>query len=233
METNRILRVCGSVIKKESVVLLTENTLKDTCVAEADSPYANYYGNVPEIPKPNSLFLFTVPFYLLEEVLRFSQMIDECVLNKVDVATAVLDFQSGQYPAIRIKNFRDYEHLPMLQECFKKQGVQFSKKVQIGKEAVIRIHKCFTLEEVEAGIYLDKVEKNKGYVEIPGLLSREEFIKMMTDFRNNSDCCLFDAAKCGIILNAEVKELIRVFSEKLEINLLRTIKKEIKKRIPS
>lgn len=229
METNRIIQVCGSVIKKESIIPLHINILEDTSVAEANEPYFDYYGNVPENPIPNSLFLFTVPFYTLEEVMHFARKSEHCFKDRINVASAVLDFGQSQNSAIRIKNFPDYEHLPQLQKCFEKAGVQFARKIPPAREAIVRTHKCFVLEELEEGIYLDLDEVDKGYIQSEKLLTEEEFEDMMTEIRNNSDCRLFDAAKCGIILDSEIKEVVRIYSEKLDIALLKCIQKEMKK----
>ena len=198
-------------------------------MAEANEPYFDYYGNVPKNPIPNSLFLFTVPFYTLEEVLHFAQTSELCFREKINVASSVLDFGQSQNAAIRVKNFPDYEHLPQLQKCFEKAGVQFARKLPPSREAIVRTHKCFVLEELEKGIYLDMDEVDKGYIESEKLLNEEEFNEMMADIRNNSNCRIFDAAKCGIILESEIKEVVRIYSEKLDINLLRCIQKEMKK----
>lgn len=229
METNRIIHVCGSVIKKESIVPLHANVLENTIVAEANEPYFDYYGNMPENPVPNSLFLFTVPFYTLEEVLHFARKSEHCFKERINVASAVLDFGQSQNAAIRVKNFPDYEHLQQLQKCFEKAGVQFARKVPPSNEAIVRTHKCFIMEELEDGIYLDLDEVDKGYIQSEKLLDEEEFNEMMTDIRYNSACRLFDAAKCGIILDSEIKEVVRIYSEKLDIALLKCIQKEMRK----
>ena len=229
MKTNRIIQVCGSVIKNESIVPLHSNVLESTSVAEANEPYFSYYGSVPKNSVPNSLFLFTVPFYTLEEVLRFIQRSDACFKERINVASAVLDFGQSQYAAIRIKNFPDYKHLSQLQNCFEKAGVQFSRKAPPSGEAIVRIHKCFVIEKLEKGIYLDLDEVDKGYIQAEKLLTEEEFTEMLTQIRNNSECRLFDAAKCGIILDSEIKEVVRIYSEKLDIALLKCIQQQIKR----
>ncbi len=57
MKTNNLIKVCGSITKKESMASVTYNILKNTCVAEANFPYSGYYGSVPEQADLNSLFL--------------------------------------------------------------------------------------------------------------------------------------------------------------------------------
>jgi hypothetical protein len=232
METNNFIRVCGSIIKKESIIPIQDYILENTTVAEANLPYNYYYGNVPKSAKPNSLFFFTKQYYTLEEVLRFSQKIDLCALDKINVATSMLDFSNQQLPAIRIKNLPDYKQLSLLQKCFLQQGVQFAKKMKLENEALIKTNKCFILEEVEKGIFMDYTEENKGYILIDKLLNQDEFDFILQEIKNNSNYRLFDAEKGGIILNSEVHEIMRVFSEKLDITLLKSIQSQIHKYIP-
>jgi hypothetical protein len=232
MKKNRTIRVCGSIIKKESLVPLRVNHMENTVVAEANLPYSNYYGNVPQNPKPNSLFLFTACFYTLEEVLRFAQKTDSCLMQNINLATAVINFKNNRYPAIRIKNFPDYEHLPEIQKCLMEQGVEFARKVQLEKEAEMRINKCFVLEKIEKGLYMDKVEKDKGYVLVNKLLTMDEFEELIILVRNNSFCHLFDAVKCSVIIHSEVRELIRIYAENLNVSLLKCISEEVQRLIP-
>ncbi len=228
MESNNFIRVCGSIVKMESLAALKSNILENTCVAEANLPYANYYGSVPLKGNPNSLFLFTKQYYTLEEVLRFSQKITSCVMEKVNVASSVLKFQNSQTTAIRIKNLPDYQHLAHIQECFANQGVEFAKRTPIEKEALVKTNKCFILEEIDEEIFMDVVEENKGYILIEKLLTQEEFFALVKEIRNNSECRLFDAAKGGIIVDSEVKEIIRIYSEHLDITELKYIQTKIR-----
>ena len=224
METKEI-HVCGSILKKESIAPIVTNILPNTTVVEADLPYVHYYGNRPELAKPNSLFLFTEPFYSLEEILWFSQRIDKCFMKDVNVAASVLSFPFKQVAAVRVKNFPAYDHLQQLQECFAKQGVRFAKKFQPGKEAIIRTSKSFVLEEAEEGIFWDKVETDKGYVVLSTLIDQEEFEERISAFRYNSNCQLFDAVKASIIFGAELTDVVRIYSENLNLELLRCVKK--------
>ena len=68
MKTKETIQVCGTVTKTESLAEIKWNILENTCVAEANNPYTNYYGQVPQKPTPNTLFLFTTQFYFLDEI---------------------------------------------------------------------------------------------------------------------------------------------------------------------
>ena len=229
MKANQQILVCGSIVKKESITSIDSHIIANTCVAEANLPYSLYYGNRPEKSKPNSIFLFTKRFYSLEEVLRVTQNIDSCLVKKLNVASAVFNFKNGQVPAIRIKNFPDYMHLGELQNCFIKFKVDFEKKFPLANEALIRINKCFVLEEIESGIFLDKLEENKGYIALPQLINHDEFRAIIQNIRNNSDCGIFDVAKASIIINSGLTDIVRIYSEKMDTILLRSVKEEIEK----
>jgi len=229
MKTKKIINVCGSIIKKESLVPIDYNILKNTYVAEANEPYSYYYGMVPEQSKPNSLFLFTSRFYSLEEVLRIAQNIDSCYMEKVNVATSLLDMADGKYSAIRVKYFPDYEHIHLLKSCCINQGVEFAKKVRISNYATVRVNKCFVLEEVDKGIYLDKIEENKGYFVLIPRITELQFEEILINIRNSGDCELFDAAKAAAIIDAEAKDMVRIYSEKINEGLLKCIKEKFHK----
>ena len=231
MKTNNLIKVCGSISKKESIDSVTYNILKNTCVAEANFPYSGYYGTGPEQSDPNSLFLFTTHYYSLEEVLRFAQNIDSCYMEKVNVATAFLDFVHHKYSAIRVKYFPDYEHIHLLQSCYLKEGVEFVKKAHLSDFAFVRINKCFVLEEIGDGIYIDNKEEHKGYIVIPKQISNNKFSDILIDIRNNTDCKLFDAALGAMIINSHAKDMVRIYSDKINYEFLECIKKRFAKSI--
>jgi hypothetical protein len=225
MKTKQLIQVCGSIIKEESIVPITSNIAENTCVAEANKPYSDYYGIAPfNMPtKPNSLFLFTVPYYSLQEVLRFAKLIDLCCMQSLNIAVSVLEFSNDHYPAIRIKNFPDYKMISKLQECFIEQGVEFAKKVHIGKSAVIRTNKCFSLEEVGKNIYIDHLQEKTGYIALPKLINQDYFLQAIADIKNNTSCPMFDAARGAVILDSQVTDIVRIYSGHLDAELLKCI----------
>jgi hypothetical protein len=231
MDTNREIKVCGSVVKEESLIPVEYNILEGTCIAEANSPYSNYYGNVPKLATPNSIFLFTKHSYSLEEVLRFAQNIDSCYMTNVNVAAASLEFGHDKYSAIRIKYFPDYDHIHLLQSCFINEGVEFIKKVHMSKFALLKIHKCFVLEELEEGIYIDKKEKHRGYIAIPKHIDQKYFLTKLSEIRNNNDCALLDAVLAAMIIDSKATDMLRIYSEKVNLELLKCVKEKFTKSI--
>ena len=225
METNQFIQICGSIIKEESIVPITANIAKNTCVAEANKPYSDYHGVAPfNLPtKPNSLFLFTEPYYSLQEVLRFTQPIDLSCMQSLNIAVSVLEFTAEQYPAIRIKNLPDYMLIHKLQECLIEQGVKFAKKVHIGNRANIRTNKCFKLEKLGSNIFIDHMQEKTGYIALSKLVNQDYYSRVIADIRNNTSCAMFDAARGVILLDSHVTDIVRIYSGHLDIEMLKCI----------
>jgi hypothetical protein len=226
MKTKKLIEVCGSITKKESLIPVDYNILKNTCVAEANEPYSGYYGKRPGPGQiaPNSLFLFTARYYSLKEVLRLAQDLDSHYKDKVNIAPARLTFGHGEYNAIRVKYFPDYENIHLLQDHCIKEGIEFIKKVQVSDSAMVKVDKCFVLEEAEDGIYLDKTEEREAYIAIPKQISISEFSEILIETRNNQDCELFDAVMGAMIIDSKLVEVVRIYAENLNLRLLKCIK---------
>lgn len=231
MNSNNILKICGSITKTESLVRIKENVLNHTFVAEANLPYSNYYGRIPGKKKPNSLFFFTDKYYSLEESLRFSQSIELCAKNEINVASAVMQFSNNCQPAIRIRNFPDYKNLEKLQQCYIDQGVKFARKVNLEPETLVTVNKCFEIEKVDDNIFLDQDEKNEGYIVISKYLNFSQFKQLIAAVRNNGNCRTFDAAMGGLIIEGKAINIIRIYSGKMDIDLLNCVKNEVDKQI--
>lgn len=233
MKTKQLIQICGLIIKKESIAPITTNIVKNTSVAEADKPYSNYYGVAPfNMPtKPNSLFLFTVPYYSLQEVLRFAKLIDLTCMEKLNIAVSVLDFGTDHYPAIRIKNFPDYQMIHKLQECFIEQGVEFAKKVHFGSSAVIRTNKCFSLEKLDNNIYVDHLQEKTAYIALSKLITQDYYLQVLSNVRNNTSCSMFDAARGAILLDSQITDIIRIYSGHLDLEMLKCIQEKFEHSI--
>lgn len=221
------IQLSGSIAKKETLVPIQSNVLENTSVAEAALPYANYYGQLPSKAKPNSLFLFTTKFYFLEDILNRAQRIDACLIEKINIASAIIEYKNKQYSAIRIKHFPDYNQISNLQSCLIKQGIEFAPKIHLQGEVIAHINKLFSLEELEADFFKDNQEENKGYFIYGNRMSTEEFELLMKKVKNNGNCKLFDAVRGTILRNGKVFEIVRVFSEGLDLALLKCVKNQI------
>ena len=227
MNSNNIIETHGSITKKETLLPVDYQILSNTLVAEAMYPYADYYGKMPQRISPNSLFLFTKHFYTLDELMKIKHTISRTFvnINNLDVATAIVDLVDHYQYAIRIKELADYENISKIQTLFKSEGIFFSKVFHLLASAKVTVFKRFTVTEIEDGILLDKTNNHKGYVIIPRQIRSEEFDEILINLRNNHDCPLFDAAIGSINIHSETKDIIRIYSENINLDLLRCAKK--------
>lgn len=226
MKTDKIIKTCGSIIKMESLSPVDYHILQNTSVIETEDPYPGYYGKIPKQTKPNSLFLITSRFYRLEEVLRLIQNVDDFDLEEINFASVILDFKSHIYFAIRIKYFPDYELIYKFQSQLINSGIGFAKKRHLVNSAEIKVYKCFELKEIMKGFYVDQKESYHGYFEIPYEISFNEFIDIIYDIKNNINCDSFDAAIGHLLIDSKIIYVVRIYSEKLSPELLKTISKK-------
>lgn len=226
MKTNKTIHTCGSITKLESLVPVNYHILQNTYVVESKDPYPGYYGIIPKQTKPNSLFLITNRLYRLEEVLRLLNKMDDFDKKAITVASAILDFKYQVYHAIRIKHFPDFESIYKLQSLFLNAGIGFSKERHISSPAEIKVFKCFELKKIEETLYVDNIEKHHGYFEIPSEISFNEFSDIIHDLKNNIDSQTFDAAIGNLLIDSNIIDIVRIFSEQLSPLLLKTIREK-------
>lgn len=233
MKTTNINEAQGSITKNVSLTPIDYKIIENTFVAEAGNLYTDYYGEVPQKKTPNSLFLFTKQFYPLDDLLKITCEMKEFFgyTKKIDVATSILDFTDHYHYAIRVRDFPDYQHIHWLQTCYKSEGVNFSRKVHLLESARITVFKCFSLEKLDEGIYLDKKNDHRGYITIPCQINNDEFAEMLIFLRNNNDCELFDATTGTLEINSSTINVVRLYAENMNIALLRCAKDKFSKYI--
>lgn len=224
--SDEVFELRGSITKNESLSPVTYRILENTFVSEAGDPYADYYGDTPRILKPNSLFLFTKKFYSLDEILKVTcDMYDFFgYTRKIDIATAILDFADHYHYAIRVRDFPDFDHIHWLQTCYKREGIDFLGKVSLQESASVTVFKCFVLTSPVKGIYLDKSNGHKGYISIPHQINKNDFREMLDRFKNSQDCELFDAAVGTFDRVDQTENIVRIYSENMNMHLLECAK---------
>lgn len=221
--------VNGTLRKTELMSPLNDHIVAGPTVLEATHPYAHYYGNLPLNATPNSIFLLTERFYFLEEIMGFARDLESCLKNQIDLASAIVEYHGKDIPAIRIKFFPNYENISNIQNCLLDQGVQFYSKTIPSGSFETRVQKLFHLTKISDGIYLDQQIRSEGYFFTEEKLSTEKFQQILKHIRNNTDCHLFDAAYGEMIIDKKIEEVVRVYTEPLELSLLQFLKKEFAK----
>lgn len=227
MEQNKRFEVFGTLTKTETVFTIDQKIMPGTLVFEALKPFPGYYYDTPTGSKPVYLYLALEEQYTLEDILRASQKVQLDFKAPFDAGKGFLKIYDTKYDVLRIRHLKDYDLLEKLQRSFSENGIHFLKKSKKYKDEVskIRIIKFFKLEEVAEQIYLDKREKNHAYFEIPRYMSWEEFESVNNKVKYNWTESKFDAAKAAFYYDGELHEIVRIYSDKLDLEYLKALKK--------
>jgi len=227
MEKNIYLN--GIIFKSEKLAQISLSTPSNVYIAEAISPYADYYGHFPRTATPNSIFLFTKKFYFLEQLICYSLAIETCLFERINIASAIIESGGKQYPAIRIKNFPDYKQLIKVQKCLTEKNVRLVEKIHLEEEVKTTVSKPFVLKELEPDFYFDQIEEHKGYFVVDRYFNPEEFENAVKQIKYNDICHLFDAVQGVVYRDGKLTHIVRIFSESLDLNMLKCLSKEFSK----
>ena len=75
------------------------------------------------------------------------------------------------------------------------------------------------------GIYLNADDTTFAYIEISKYLDAEEFIQVSMDVKYNWDGHEFDAASASFYKDGTLYEVVRIRSDKMDLNYLKAIQK--------
>lgn len=225
-----VIETLGNIIKKEDLVLF-ENP-KNILAFETAHAYPGYNGVVPQNYNPNSIFLITKEQYLTEEVFVHSQNIRQKVDFSFSSAIAFINYQNKKYPAIRIKDVKNYSFIPELIHAYLEEGIQFEKRRGKDKlNTLIQVKKGFYLEPMDNGCYRDLFDEQMYYIEIPKHLKWDEFEKITMDVKYNNPGLNFDAASSLFYRSKQVVFAVRIYKEGVTEEDLKTLKEQFFKRL--
>jgi len=222
---NCIHEFTGTVIKEETVKSLQKKTIPNTAVLEVEDSYPGYYGLSDQPVQPNFIYLLTKKEYRFVEVKRLEKKIKTYCKDKFHISSANLEIQNKQWPAIRIKNLKTYDHLEDIMDFLQDEDVQFiqTKKV-IELKSIIKTDKVFWIEEVSKGIYFDMDEKEIGYIRLPKQLKWKTFETVTFMVKNNWLGNGFDAALGHFKIQKGIEEVVRIYTRENSVELLETIR---------
>lgn len=224
---NKKLEVFVNLSKNLSVLSIDDKILKGSLVLEALNPFPAYYHELPTDTSSMYIYLVLDSQYPLERILRATQNISKEYDWDFDAGKAYLEIGSTCLDAIRVKHVPSLDMVEKIQEAYAKQGVKFlmNKKLQGKLEAYTKIVKFLKLEELADGVYLNAEDKTFAYVELPNYLNQEDFVKVSMDVKYNWDGSEFDAARASFYKDGVLSEMVRIRSDKIDLDYLNAIKK--------
>lgn len=221
------MEVFINMTKSDTVVPLDIKVLPGSLVFDSLNPFPGYYHETPTHVKPIYIYLVLKKQFTLEEVLRATQNIAEEYNWDFDGGKGYMSIGSEFLNVIRVRHLPDMEMVGKIQEAYQNHGIEFlmNKKLKGKLEAEVKISKFLTLEKLGDGIYNSTLEPTFSYIEIPKFLHREAFIKVSMDVKYNWDGHEFDAAIGSFYSKGRLHEVVRILSNKNDLEYLSAIRK--------
>jgi len=236
MTDKNVIVKFGSLLKEETLEVIDSKILPNTIVLEATNPfpgYYEYYEGIQKDVKPHYIYLLTDKKYDLEDFTRATQKIMSHFEANFHAAIGTITIFNNVYPVVRIRRLTKYDQIQDLQTCYKEEGIKFKSNSPIphNSKAMIHLDKFFALEEIGDGYFLDHIEPNHGYFTIPQKLNWKQFAHLTQQVKYNMEMLHFDVSLGFIYDNFKAIDIIRVYAENLNLELLKKIRSKFVERI--
>lgn len=227
METGMVYEKFGGLLKEETLTCIDNSVLlPDTCVLESVNPFSGYYNEVPGADKPLYLYLVLEGNCSFEKTLRATAGIKKHFRFPFDAAPGSITLPGGNHQVIRIRNLQEFGHIAMLQKAFLDEGMQFIRKTRkVEKvEALIHLTKFFYLEPIGEMMFLDRSQAHHGYFIIPRFVDWNDFKDLTREVKFDAGLQIFDAATACYFENHTIFEMVRIYRENLNLEMLAAIR---------
>lgn len=208
----------GSVTKKEKVIEINTK-LFNTTVLEVQEPFPGYYHDIPVAKSINSVFILVKNNFYPECILRATKLVKASLGLEFDAAYSRLSFgfNKDTYIAIRLVNIKSYDEIRVIQQAYSDAGIEFEAELNfnISKPLIININRVFSLHEIGDDIFSKKSMPEMKYFSINKGGNWDWFEGVTTKVKNNFHRRNFDVAHTVIFEKGGLKEMVRVFDDKI------------------
>ena len=224
---NKKIEVFVNLTKNDTVLALDQKILPGSLVFDSLNPFPGYYHELPTDADSIYIYMVLDKQYPLEEILRATQNIEKQYDWNFDAGKAYLTIGTTSLDAIRLRHLPTLDLVEKLQEAYVNQGINFlmNKKLKGKLEARTKIVKFLVLEELADGVFLNADDPTFAYIEISRFLDPEEFIQVSMDVKYNWEGHEFDAASASFYNQGKLYEVVRIRSDKMDANYLKSIQK--------
>ncbi|MBC8320211.1 MAG: hypothetical protein H8E34_05770 [Bacteroidetes bacterium] len=224
--SNNIIQSVGTIVKKEKLASVENETNSRALILESLLPYPGYHGTtIPDKLEPESLFVVTKNVYNDERIIRTIQEVKKSTKIHFDAVPGTIYLQNNLVSIIRFKDV-SYNTIAELIENFIREGIEFEKAKKIAPyEGIIRIRKFFRLSKLIEGIYEDMDVKEFFYLQVPVLIDWEEFEVITRNIKYNIENNVFDAAQTSVYDAQGLVDFVRIYDKNTNIDKLSSIRK--------
>lgn len=225
---NKRFDTVGTITKKETLASVEHDTDK-AMVLETLKPYPGYHGTtIPDQLNPRSLFLVTSKKYSGEQIIRATMAIKKDYDQPFDAVPGQITVFNTLTPCIRIKDMKQYELIDELVKLYRANGIDFMKDKKMSPfTGLIKIRKYFGLEPVVDKIYHDLEMPPMAYLEIPALISWDEFEGITKTIKQNlEDHSNFDAALGVLFTPTKIIDIVRIYHDDIDIEEVKFIREK-------
>jgi len=219
--------VFGTLEKLEELSVIKTNVSNGSMVFESLAPFWDYYDESPSKAKPLYIYIGMDKNYDIFEITRASEWVRTDLGIKMDAAKATIAFNDRFFHVIRLRHIDGYEQIKEIQEKYAHYGIKPASLHGNWKNQVVKVQfrKIFYLSMMDDGIFFDISEKHHYYIEVPKKLTFDEFFEVSQKVKNNWMGHKFDAALGAYLFRAKVREMVRIYSELINLNDLKEIQK--------
>ncbi|HKJ07444.1 MAG TPA: hypothetical protein VJ970_08270 [Flavobacteriaceae bacterium] len=217
----------GKVLLQEYIDTLDGNKIPGTFVINVPNPLKSYYARFTQIDKPNSIIFVTKSPTSFEKILRATRKINAAYNLNLDGAKCEVQLNSKKLSGIRLRGINRYSDIEKIQLYYKAEDFEFCKNEPLkNQDALIRINRFFTIEEMEKGIYKSATEENVYYVEIPRYMPWDEFRKHTFDIKDNISDHAYDVVTGIFYVDGGITEVLRIAKINASLDNLKSIQQK-------
>lgn len=223
----------GTLDKEENLFVLNEKVLPKTLVFEGIEPFPGYYHEIPDESMPVYVYLVLAENDTWEDVMRATQQVKADTGLNFEAAKCYIKTRKQTYSAVRLRHLKSYDEVAIIQKGYIDNELKLLEAKASAQKvvAIIKLIKFFVLEEFEVGTYTDKGEAFHGYFEIPRKLKWKKFEEVTTSVRYNWEKSQFDAAVGTIYHKSKLRDVIRIYSPKIDNEYLVALKAKYLERL--